>query len=85
MEFFTDVFLLSLCWFQQNMVWNTCEFSPGINVINPLGGCTFNIHVVSCVDDNSLLRTIPHGQDICNMFEKVSQEVTSWRKILHIV
>ena len=60
------------------------HFSKGAQIIDPLGDNTFTLHVVSYVDDNSLLRSFPSGVSLATMLQTVSRELTSWWKLLRI-
>ena len=60
------------------------QFSPGAQVIDPSGEYTQTIHLVSYVDDNSLLRSFQNGLSIEKMFQIMSNEVTAWWNLLRI-
>lgn len=59
------------------------EYSQGATVIDPGKKNTFKLHVLSYVDDNSILRTLQQ-EDEGAIFQKISQEMTHWLKILQL-
>ena len=59
-------------------------FAEGATVIDPSGDNSFKLHVLSYVDDNSILRSIKPGLDGETIFQAISQEMTHWLKILQV-
>ena len=59
------------------------QFLQGAIVTDPTGKYTFKLHVLSYVDDNSILRTFQpeEGEEA---FSKISQEMIHWLKILQL-
>ena len=66
------------------MIRSYCHYSLGATILDPTGDNTFDLHVVSYVDDNSLLRSVPSAMSITQALEMVSQELISWWKLLRI-
>ena len=60
------------------------NFSPGASITDPLGGSSFIMHVVSYVDDNSLLRSFDGAENLAQICNTISSELTSWWKLLRI-
>ena len=60
------------------------QFSPGAKIVDPYGLYSFSLHVISYVDDNSLLRSFPPNTSWPDIFTTVSNELTSWWKLLRI-
>ena len=60
------------------------HFSPGATVTDPYGDSSCNLHVVSYVDDNSLLRSFDPTETASSIVNTVSTELTSWWKLLRV-
>ena len=55
-----------------------------MTVTDPTGNNSFKIHVLSYVDDNSILRTLETEMDRDSIFQGISKEMTYWLKILQV-
>ena len=60
------------------------NFSPGATVTDPFGDSSRTLHVVSYVDDNSLLRSFDASEELYTIGQVVSREITSWWNLLRI-
>lgn len=66
------------------MIESYREFSPGAQLINPLNYDDDDMHVVSYVDDNTLLRTFHEVLMSGELFQTLSKELTHWWNLLRL-
>ena len=60
------------------------QFSTGAQIVDPMGVHGFTMALLSYVDDNSLLKSLPSDMPANQVFEQISKEMLQWKRILRV-